>query len=137
MPQAVLSSILPNGMSAATADRHPDGVTPRWGRRFEDAPGVPTHNSAGADHLVRTQGSIDTLLLGAAQRRDSISKEAVAMSAILWFLLAALYVVVLITLGVTTLRKGHAILFVFGIIFPFLWIIGALIGPTPRVAGAR
>jgi hypothetical protein len=59
------------------------------------------------------------------------------MSAILWFLLAALYVVVLITLGVTTLRKGHVLLFVFGIIFPFLWIIGALIGPTPRVAGAR
>jgi hypothetical protein len=124
-------------MSAATADRHPDGVTRAWGWRLEDAPDVSAHNSAGADHLVRRQGSIDTLLLGAAQRRDSISKEAVAMSAILWFLLAALYVVVLITLGVTTLRKGHVILFVFGIIFPFLWIIGALIGPTPRVAGAR
>jgi hypothetical protein len=59
------------------------------------------------------------------------------MSAILWFLFAALYVVVLITLGVTTLRKGHVVLFVVGIIFPFLWIIGALIGPTPRAAGAR
>jgi hypothetical protein len=59
------------------------------------------------------------------------------MSAIIWFLFAALYVVVLITLGVTTLRKGHVILFVVGIIFPFLWIIGALIGPAPRAAGAR
>jgi hypothetical protein len=59
------------------------------------------------------------------------------MSAILWFLFAALYVVVLITLGVTTLRKGHVLLFVVGIIFPFLWIVGALIGPTPRAAGAR
>ena len=59
------------------------------------------------------------------------------MSSILWFLFAALYLVVLITLGVTTLRKGHVLLFVVGIFFPFLWIIGALIGPTPRAAGAR
>jgi hypothetical protein len=59
------------------------------------------------------------------------------MSAILWFLFAALYIVVLITLGVTTLRKGHVLLFVVGIIFPFLWIVGALIGPTPRAAAAR
>lgn len=59
------------------------------------------------------------------------------MSTVLWFLVAALYVVVLITLGVATLRKGHILLFVVGIFFPILWVIGALIGPTPRVAGAR
>jgi hypothetical protein len=59
------------------------------------------------------------------------------MSAIIWFLFAALYVVVLITLGVTTLRKGHVVLFFVGIILPFLWVIGALIGPTPRAAAAR
>jgi hypothetical protein len=59
------------------------------------------------------------------------------MSAILWFLCAVVYFVVLITLGVATLRKGHVILFVIGIIFPILWIFGALMGPTPRAAGAR
>ena len=58
------------------------------------------------------------------------------MSTILWLLLAVVYIVVLITLGITTLRKGHVFLFVIGIIFPILWIIGALIGPTPRAAGA-
>ncbi len=56
---------------------------------------------------------------------------------VVWFLLAALYLVILVTLGVTTLRKGHVILFIVGIIFPFLWIIGAVIAPTPRAAGAR
>jgi hypothetical protein len=56
---------------------------------------------------------------------------------ILWFLLAMLYVVVLITLGLSTLRKGHFVLFGIGIIFPVLWVIGALIGPTPRAAGAQ
>jgi hypothetical protein len=58
------------------------------------------------------------------------------MSAIIWFLFAALYVVVLITLGLTTLRKGHVILFLVGIFLPFLWVLGALISPTPRAAGA-
>jgi hypothetical protein len=64
-------------------------------------------------------------------------KGAVAVSTVLWFLFAALYFVVLVTLGVTTLRKGHIVLFVVGIIFPLLWVIGAIIGPTPRAAAAR
>jgi hypothetical protein len=53
---------------------------------------------------------------------------------VLWFLLAVLYFVVLVTLGLATLRKGHIVLFVVGIVFPFLWIIGGLMGPTPRAA---
>jgi hypothetical protein len=59
------------------------------------------------------------------------------MSTFLWFLFAVLYLVVLISLGLTTLRKGHYFLFFVGIIFPILWIIGALIAPTPRAAGAN
>jgi hypothetical protein len=56
--------------------------------------------------------------------------------AFLWILLGIIYVVVLITLGLSTLRKGHYFLFFVGIIFPLLWLIGALIAPTPRAAGA-
>ncbi len=56
---------------------------------------------------------------------------------VVWFLLAVLYLVILVTLGLTTLRKGHVVLFIVGIIFPFLWLIGAVIAPTPRAAGAR
>jgi hypothetical protein len=41
-----------------------------------------------------------------------------------------LYVVLLITLGVMTLRNGHGWLFFFGIFLPFLWIIGAIMRPT-------
>ncbi len=59
------------------------------------------------------------------------------MSFLLWLLFAVIYLVVLFTLGVTTLRKGHYFLFFIGIFFPVLWLIGALIGPTARVAGAR
>jgi len=56
------------------------------------------------------------------------------MSSVIWFLLAVVYLVVLISLGLSTLRKGHIILFCVGFFFPILWLIGALIGPTPRAA---
>jgi hypothetical protein len=59
------------------------------------------------------------------------------MSTVLWFLLGVVYLAVLITLGVATLRKGHVFLFVIGFFIPILWLIGALIGPTPRAAVAR
>ncbi len=58
------------------------------------------------------------------------------MSTILWLLLAVFYITLFVTLALTTLRKGHVLLFWVGIIFPVLWIIGALIAPTAR-ADAR
>jgi hypothetical protein len=58
------------------------------------------------------------------------------MSTFLWILLGVLYLTVLITLGVATLRKGHTVLFIVGIVFPILWIFGAVMAPTPRAAGA-
>ena len=41
-----------------------------------------------------------------------------------------LYITILFTLGLMTLRKGHGWLFVFGIIFPVLWLIGAVMRPA-------
>jgi len=58
------------------------------------------------------------------------------MSTFLWILLGVLYLTALILLGVATLRKGHTVLFIVGIFFPLLWIVGALMAPTPRAAGA-
>jgi hypothetical protein len=43
---------------------------------------------------------------------------------------AILYVVLLITLGVMTLRNGHLVLFILGIFFPLLWLIGAVMRPA-------
>jgi hypothetical protein len=59
------------------------------------------------------------------------------MSAFLWIVLGVLYLTALIVLGLATLRKGHTVLFWFGILFPFLWIVGALMAPTPEVAAAE
>ncbi len=52
------------------------------------------------------------------------------MSDLLWILLGVLYFVLFVSLGLATLRKGHFLLFWFGIIFPMLWIVGAFSTPT-------
>jgi hypothetical protein len=57
------------------------------------------------------------------------------VSTFLWILLAALYFTALVVLGTATLRRGHTALFVLGIVFPLLWIIGALMAPAPRAVG--
>ena len=38
-----------------------------------------------------------------------------------------LYFILLVTLGIMTLRKGHWVMFIIGIFLPLFWIIGALI----------
>lgn len=59
------------------------------------------------------------------------------MSTFLWIVLSVLYLTLFVLLGVATLRKGHYVLFCVGIIFPVLWIVGALLGPTDRVAATE
>ena len=56
------------------------------------------------------------------------------MSTFLWILCAVAYITALALLGMATLRKGHTVLFWVGIIFPFLWVVGSLMAPTPRAA---
>jgi hypothetical protein len=41
-----------------------------------------------------------------------------------------LYIILLLTLGFFCIRKGHWVLFILGLFFPLLWLIGALIAPT-------
>ena len=38
-----------------------------------------------------------------------------------------IYVVLLITLGVISLRKGHWVMFIIGLFIPLFWFIGALL----------
>ena len=55
-----------------------------------------------------------------------------AASGPLWGLLVVIYIVLLIVLGVTSLRKGHWIMFIIGIFIPLFWIIGAVMPPVER-----
>lgn len=56
----------------------------------------------------------------------------------MWWGLGGLYVllwiVLMVWLGVRTLRNGHGWLFFFGIFLPILWIVGAFIQPARREA---
>ena len=51
---------------------------------------------------------------------------------ILWTLLVVLYIALFVSLGMSTFRKGHQALFWVGIIFPVLWIVGAIMPPIAR-----
>jgi hypothetical protein len=47
--------------------------------------------------------------------------------------LGILYVVLLVTLGIISLRKGHWVMFIIGLFLPLFWLIGALLPPRrPR-----
>jgi hypothetical protein len=41
-----------------------------------------------------------------------------------------LYLILLFTIGLITLRKGHGWMFFFGIFFPLFWLIGAFMQPV-------
>ena len=49
------------------------------------------------------------------------------------FTAGIIYLILMITLGVMTIRKGHWIIFIIGIFLPFFWLIGALM-PSRRAA---
>jgi hypothetical protein len=50
---------------------------------------------------------------------------------------ALLYVLVLLTLGLRTLKRGHGWMFFFGIFLPLFWLIGAFIGRTATAEAAH
>jgi ABC-type multidrug transport system permease subunit len=45
-----------------------------------------------------------------------------------------LYLVLLITLGIISIRKGHWLMFIVGLFLPLFWLIGALLPPTAASA---
>jgi hypothetical protein len=45
-----------------------------------------------------------------------------------------LYIILLLTLGIIALRKGHWVMFIIGFFMPLFWLIGAVIGPTESAA---
>ena len=57
-----------------------------------------------------------------------------AVSGVSIGLFGLLYVILLITLGIMSIRKGHWIMFIIGIFIPLFWIIGALLPPTGAAA---
>jgi hypothetical protein len=47
---------------------------------------------------------------------------------VLW---AVVYLVLIVTLGIMSIRKGHWVMFLIGFFLPLFWLIGALL-PTKR-----
>jgi len=48
------------------------------------------------------------------------------------FLWSVIYLALIVTLGVMSIRKGHWVMFIIGFFLPIFWLIGALL-PTRRM----
>jgi hypothetical protein len=48
-----------------------------------------------------------------------------------------IYVILLLTLGIISIRKGHWVMFIIGIFIPLFWLIGALLPPTASATAPR
>jgi hypothetical protein len=59
-------------------------------------------------------------------RHQSHADEANGGNKMGW-IFGIIYFVLLITLGVLSLRKGHWIMFIVGLFIPLFWLIGALL----------
>jgi hypothetical protein len=60
-------------------------------------------------------------------------KASIAKGGTMWWGIGFgffVYLVLLLTLGIITLRKGHWVMFIIGLFIPLFWIIGALIPPA-------
>jgi hypothetical protein len=68
--------------------------------------------------------------------RRTANRRSLVKGGIMWWGIgiggAILYLIVLFTLGLMTLRNGHGWMFFFGIFFPILWIFGAFMSPPPE-----
>jgi hypothetical protein len=48
----------------------------------------------------------------------------------LWVGFGILYAILLVSLGIMSLRKGHWLMFIIGIFLPLFWVIGAVMPPS-------
>jgi hypothetical protein len=56
------------------------------------------------------------------------------LSGLEWVLvlsLGGIYFALMLTVAVVTFQKGHMAMFIIGIFFPILWLIGAMMKPKP------
>jgi uncharacterized membrane protein len=56
----------------------------------------------------------------------------IALSTPLAGLFGVIYLVLLVVLGLTAIKKGHWVMFIIGIFLPVFWLIGALLPPRRR-----
>ena len=68
------------------------------------------------------------------KKGGQLAKPGAVVTALEWTLLgglAAIYFTLIFTVAVVTYQKRHIALFVIGFVFPFCWLIGAMMAPKP------
>src|ERR1700733_7679520 len=90
------------------------------------SPALLRHEGTGAGLLVRT-GIRRLHRYHGREERSHMQVLADVTSGGFIGLWAVIYVVLLITLGILSIRKGHWVMFLIGLFLPLFWLIGALL----------
>ena len=90
----------------------------RWLLGTEDAQGFYSKLGFGKPAEIMLERGPDGRIVSAAAI-DERKRVEFVIGGILYFVL-------LVTLGIITIRKGHWVMFILGIFLPLFWIIGAL-----------
>ena len=113
---------------------------------FRRGTGVPAHPvlrprfHLNREAAKRPSGH-DARTIRVTHRMEAVAKPGRAQppkeSQMLWVGLGIVYFLLLVTLGIVSIRKGHWVMFLLGIVFPVFWLIGALMAPRARPRPAR
>jgi hypothetical protein len=75
-----------------------------------------------------------TRVLNAAHARStSVAADDSRRHRKMGWILGIIYFVLMVTLGLISLRKGHWVMFIVGLFIPLFWLIGALMPPRRAV----
>jgi hypothetical protein len=90
----------------------------------ERSPGSKVQRGWG--RTDRGQTPCATVITFTKERRDTVPLLASSSGGFI-ALSAVIYFVLLVTLGIISIRKGHWVMFIIGIFVPLFWFIGALL----------
>jgi hypothetical protein len=77
-----------------------------------------------------SSGSVPACGMVAEHQRKESALTVIAADSVTFVVGGLLYLILLITLGIISIRKGHWVMFIIGIFIPLFWLIGALLPPT-------
>ena len=106
--------------AVGAAARHPNPGQVMMSRRSPGSP-PPSRLAPGGCPILSRKRRINGT--------ETLVIIPLAASSTGFVLLGAIYVVLLVTLGIMSIRKGHWVMFIIGIFIPLFWIIGALMPP--------
>ena len=106
-----------------------DDVDPRWRERARGDVNPGGARTRRSPDRVRAKAAKRTRLMRVGGSPPMQRSQEIDMA----FIFGVIYFVLLVTLGIISIRKGHWVMFIIGLFLPLFWIIGALMPSRDRL----